>query len=181
MTLDQENPKHPANAAISGPYGHPFHPLLVTIPIGAWVSSLVFDIGSHVVNDPGYLNRGSVWLIAIGAIGAVLAAITGLTDLVRIPRHTKAFSIGLTHMMLNTLVLAAFIVNFFWRYKTFPDDGSVGSGKLILSIVSLAVLSMSGVLGAKLAFTFGVRVADEQTQSRGYTSAQRVPGTAPAP
>ena len=30
--------------ALAGPYGHPFHPMLVTLPIGAWVSSLVFDI-----------------------------------------------------------------------------------------------------------------------------------------
>jgi hypothetical protein len=34
---------------------HPFHPILVTVPIGAWVSGLVFDIASHVIGDPNFL------------------------------------------------------------------------------------------------------------------------------
>jgi uncharacterized membrane protein len=29
---------------LAGPEGHPFHPLLVPLPIGAFVSSLIFDI-----------------------------------------------------------------------------------------------------------------------------------------
>ena len=30
--------------AVSGPSGHPVHPFLVPLPIGAFVSSLIFDI-----------------------------------------------------------------------------------------------------------------------------------------
>jgi 3-phenylpropionate/trans-cinnamate dioxygenase ferredoxin reductase subunit len=33
---------------------------LVTVPIGAWVASLVFDLASHVIADPGFLARGSL-------------------------------------------------------------------------------------------------------------------------
>lgn len=40
--------KHPVTVA-AGPHGHPFHPVFVTIPIGAWAASLVFD----VVSFPG--------------------------------------------------------------------------------------------------------------------------------
>jgi len=29
----QEQSKTPVSAALAGPYGHPFHPILVTIPI----------------------------------------------------------------------------------------------------------------------------------------------------
>ena len=47
--------KQPVSAALAGPYGHPFHPILVTVPIGAWAGSLVFDIASHLVADPGFL------------------------------------------------------------------------------------------------------------------------------
>ena len=28
--------KHPGTT-LAGPYGHPFHPILVTVPIGVWV------------------------------------------------------------------------------------------------------------------------------------------------
>ena len=33
---------------VAGPYGHPFHPIFVTIPIGSWVCALIFDIASRV-------------------------------------------------------------------------------------------------------------------------------------
>lgn len=67
----QQRAKRPVSAALAGPYGHPFHPILVTVPIGAWVAGTVFDIASHVVDDPDFLARGSMWLIAVGVIGAL--------------------------------------------------------------------------------------------------------------
>ena len=46
--------------------------------------------------------------------------------------------------------------------------GAVGAGMLALSVVSVAVLGVSGFLGGKLAYRYGVRVADETTQADGY-------------
>jgi uncharacterized membrane protein len=65
--------KHPVTV-LAGPYGHPFHPILVPVPIGAWVTSLVFDLGSRIIDKPGFLTQGSEWLIAIGIVGALAAA-----------------------------------------------------------------------------------------------------------
>ncbi|MFF1280743.1 DUF2231 domain-containing protein [Streptomyces sp. NPDC058299] len=161
--------KRPVSASLAGPYGHPFHPILVTVPIGAWVTSLVFDIASHVVKRPGFLTQGSEWLIAVGVIGALLAATVGFLDLFAIPTGTPAFRTALVHMTLNLLVTVAYAVNFLWRYSTYTDGGSVGPGKLILSAISLAALGVSGFLGGKLAYRYGVRVADEDTQAEGYT------------
>jgi hypothetical protein len=44
----------------------------------------------------------------------------------------------------------------------------VPPAQLTLSAVSLAVLTVSGYLGGKLAYRYGVRVADERTQADGY-------------
>ena len=90
-----EQAKHPASPVLAGPYGHPFHPILVTVRIGAWLASLVFDIASHIVDRPGFLTQGSEWLIAIGVLGALVAASVGLLDLFVIPRSTPAFRTGL--------------------------------------------------------------------------------------
>lgn len=68
-----EQAKRPVSAALAGPYGHPWHPILVTVPIGAWVASLVFDIGSRLVSAGAFLVQGSLWLIAIGVLGALAA------------------------------------------------------------------------------------------------------------
>lgn len=163
--------KQPVSAALAGPYGHPFHPILVTVPIGAWVSGLVFDIASHLADDPGFLSRGAEWLIAIGIVGALAAAMVGFLDLFAIPAGTRAFRIGLIHMSLNLVVTGAYVGNFFWRHGSYTNGRAVAGGPLGLAVVSLALLGVSGFLGGKLAYRYGVRVADEQTQAEGYQPA----------
>jgi uncharacterized membrane protein len=171
MTL--EDAKRPVSAAFAGPYGHPFHPILVTVPIGAWVCSLTFDIASHIVDQPGFLSRGSVWLIAIGVVGALGAALVGFLDLFAIPTGTTAFRTALLHMTLNLCVTGAYVGNFFWRHADYPSRDAVSGGQLTLSVISLVALGISGWLGGKLAYRFGVRVADERTQAEGFTAANR--------
>jgi uncharacterized membrane protein len=163
-----EQAKQPVSAALAGPYGHPFHPILVTVPIGAWVSSLVFDLASRFVDHPGFLAKGSTWLIAIGVIGALGAATVGFLDLFAIPTGTRAYRTALLHMGLNLLITAAYVVNFLWRHGSYGHPGGVAAGPLALSIVTLAGLGVSGYLGGKLAYHFGVRVAAETTQADGY-------------
>lgn len=160
--------KEPLSPA-AGPYGHPFHPMLVTVPIGAWVCSLVFDIATRVSGDgaPG-LVEGAYWLVAIGVIGALLAAAAGAMDLMRIPGRTKAMRIGITHMLLNLAVTAAMAVNLIWRNDTYTETVRTGWGQLLLSAVALAVLGVSGWLGGQLAYRYGVRVADERDQAQGF-------------
>lgn len=169
-TLTPDRAKQPITKA-AGPYGHPFHPILVTIPIGAWVASLVFDIvsrvnsaGSHSLVDAAY------WLIAIGLIGAVIAALFGLMDLLTIPRGTRALRVGLTHMGINLAIVGLFIADFFWRHSN--DNFSAAktpAGQLALSAVGVALLLVSGWLGGMLSYRYGVRVADEATQAEGFT------------
>ncbi|MGA6209537.1 DUF2231 domain-containing protein [Nocardia testacea] len=166
MTDDLRQAKRPVSAVLAGPYGHPFHPILVTVPIGSWLASVVFDIGSHLVDDPAFLARGAQWLIAIGVVGALAAATVGFLDLFVIPAGTRAFRTGLVHMSLNLAVTAAFALGFWWRAS--GADGAVAGGPLTLSVVAVAVLAVSGYLGGKLAYHYGVRVADERTQATGF-------------
>lgn len=178
MTDELHQAKQPVSAALAGPYGHPFHPLLVTVPIGAWVASLVFDIASHLVTHSAFLAQGSVWLIATGVIGALAAAATGFLDLLAIPADTAAARTGLVHMSLNLLITAAYVGNFLWRHASYGLPGSVATGPLVLSVVSLATLAVSGYLGGKLAYRYGVRVAGEATQAEGFRHAA-LPATWP--
>ncbi len=168
MTSDLQQAKRPVSAFLAGPYGHPFHPILVTVPIGAWMASLVFDIGSHIVGDPDFLARGALWLIAIGVLGALAAAAIGFLDLLAIATGTAAFRTGLVHMALNLAVTVAFALDFLWRRSGGGPHGAVAAGPLALSIVSIAGLAVSGYLGGKLAYHYGVRVADEASQAAGY-------------
>ena len=156
--------KEPVSAALAGPYGHPFHPMLVTVPIGAWVCSLVFDVASHL-DSPGALSAGARWLIAIGVLAALAAASVGFLDFFTIPSGTRAHRTAVTHMVLNLGITAGFAVNFAWRLG---DTSATPAGPLALSVVSLAALGVSGALGGKLAYRYGVRVAAESVQADGF-------------
>jgi uncharacterized membrane protein len=152
---------------LAGPYGHPLHPAMVALPIGAWTASLFFDLASRVVSDPGFLVQGSRWLIALGVLTALAAAMAGFLDLFAIQSGTRAHRIALLHMTLNLTVVVSYSVNFLLRDGTATESG-VGIGFIAWSAVTFAVLGVSGFLGGELAYRYGVRVADEETQSSGF-------------
>jgi uncharacterized membrane protein len=152
---------------LAGPYGHPLHPILVTVPIGTWVASLVFDLASRLNDEPATFATGSRWLIGLGVLGALLAAMFGFLDLFAIPTGTRAFRTGLLHMALNLSVVALYAVSFLLRGGGDAPDG-VPVGPIAVSVLALALLTVSGWLGGKLAYRYGVRVADEATQAEGY-------------
>jgi uncharacterized membrane protein len=180
MVDDLQQAKRPVSAVLAGPYGHPLHPVLVTVPIGAWVAATVFDVASHVVDDPGFLARGAQWLIAVGVLGALAAAVIGFLDLLVLPAGTRVFRTALVHMGLNLTVTCGYVGGFLWRRAEGGAAGPVAWGPLVLSLCCLAVLAVSGFLGGKLAFRYGVRVADEAAQVDGYRRGPADDRTSPA-
>jgi uncharacterized membrane protein len=169
VTTDTDPPpatdgKHPVTI-LAGPYGHPVHPILVTVPIGAWIASLVFDVVSRAGDDAATFADGSYWLIGIGIVGALAAATFGFLDLLAIPTGTRAFRTGLLHMALNLAVVALFAVGFALRRSQLDEPDGTPLGLLVLSLVALALLGASGWLGGMLTYRYGVRVVDEATQA----------------
>src|SRR3954453_11515696 len=59
--------------------GHPLHPVLTDLPIGAWTVGVALDFLDAVQGDEN-LGAGADAAIGIGVIGALGAAVTGLTD-----------------------------------------------------------------------------------------------------
>src|SRR5438477_1311657 len=128
----------------SGPRGHPFHPILVTVPIGAFVSSLVFDILTRTrAHGLPYLVDGAYWLIGVGLVGGVLAGLLGFIDFIAIPRRTRAFSIAVRHLVLNLAMLTLFLVAYAWRATDHLEHDKTPWSQLALSAVAVAVLLLS--------------------------------------
>lgn len=177
MAPGMQQAKQPVSALLAGPYGHPYHPMLVTVPIGAWVASLVFDIASRLVSSPGFLAQGSQWLIAVGIAGALAAGTAGILDLAAIPAGTAAFRTGRAHMCINVALVFAYTGNFAWRNRTHTHGAPVSAGMLALSAACVAALGVSGFLGGKLTYRYGVRVAAEHTQADGYLTASPGPAS----
>jgi uncharacterized membrane protein len=155
-------------SSLAGPYGHPFHPILVTIPIGAWVVAFVFDLISRTSDEPYVYARGASWLLMIGVVGALAAAVFGFLDLLAIPAKTRAQRIALVHMTLNLAVVGLEAIGFAMRSSRLHEPGGTPIGLIVLAGVALALLGASGWLGGKLSYRYGVRVVDEATQAEGF-------------
>jgi len=146
---------------LAGPYGHPVHALLITLPIGAWTASIVFDLLNFVVvDDAAAFATGAQWLIGIGLVGAGLAAVAGFLDLSVLGRGTRARAIAIVHAVINGVTALLFFSSLLLRV----DEAAVPVAAFVLSVIAIALLSLSGVLGGELTYRYGVRVADESTQ-----------------
>jgi uncharacterized membrane protein len=151
---------------LAGPYGHPFHAMAITIPIGSWVAAFVFDLVAIFGSRQEAFTRGAAWLVAIGTVGGVVAAVLGLLDYLTLTRGTKAHRTALTHALINVVVILLMLASWLVRLATGFDELSVGG--FVLSLLGLLLLAVSGYLGGELAYRHGVRVADEETQLKAY-------------
>jgi uncharacterized membrane protein len=146
-------------SVFAGADGHPLHPFVVPLPIGAFVSSLIFDILTQTrAGGLPYLVDGAFWLIGVGLIGALIAAVFGVLDLVSIPRGTRPFRIAMTHLALNVAAAVLFAIGYAWRAGDHVELDKTRWGQLVLSAVAVAFVLAAVWLGQTLTYRYGQRV-----------------------
>lgn len=143
--------------------GHPIHPMLVTFPIGLWITGFIFHLISVGTAAPFWFKVAQYNYFA-GLIGAALAAVAGFVDFLGLPLTSDERKIASTHMMLNVVivVLFAFTVGIMW--STPAAIGWQMGALLVLPVLGLLALLYSGWLGASLVHDHGVSVAEEVCQ-----------------
>lgn len=118
------------------PFGHSAHPMLVQIPIGAWVSAGWLDCLPRT-------ERSATVLTAVGIVSALPAVAAGLVDHGTLDRRGKR--IAVVHAAANTISLACQIASL--RDRT---TGRLRRGQWI-GFAGTVTLSVGGVLGGHLA------------------------------
>jgi nitrite reductase/ring-hydroxylating ferredoxin subunit/uncharacterized membrane protein len=78
--------------------GHPLHPVITDIPIGAWTAATVFDLIEVSTGDE-HLAEASDFAVGMGLLGAVGAAVSGLNDWN--VTSDKPRRVGALHALLN--------------------------------------------------------------------------------
>lgn len=123
--------------------GHPLHPILVAIPIGAWSVSAVLDALALLT---GREDRGAAAdaALAIGLVGALAAAPTGATDWQH--AYGKARPTGLLHATLNWTAIGLNGASWLLRRR-----GNRGAGRT-LSFLAYGGLLVAGYLGGELSY-----------------------------
>lgn len=131
---------------------HPLHPMLVPLPIGLWVFSLVCDLMFHWRGNAIW-NTMALYTLAGGVVGALLAAVPGLIDLYSL-KSSRAKKIGLWHMGINLSLVTMYVLNFLWRRNVSVE----AIGPVILSVAAVLLLLVSGWLGGEMVYAHGVGV-----------------------
>ncbi|SBT50454.1 Rieske 2Fe-2S domain-containing protein [Micromonospora auratinigra] len=123
--------------------GHPLHPAMVQVPVGAWISAAVVDL------LPGQ-RRAATALVGVGTVSALPAAVAGFNDWAALSRDQRR--VGLVHAAANTVGLALYASSLAARL-----NGRHGAGRA-LAYLGLSAASAGAYLGGHLAYKQGAQV-----------------------
>ncbi|WP_240476856.1 DUF2231 domain-containing protein [Geminicoccus roseus] len=154
----------PLRNALHGSWlGHPLHPLLATLPLGAWTVSVALDMtaalrrrGAWRFDQAADLN---LWAGCLSAIGAALA---GMIDWQS--THGRERRVGLVHAATNTAALGLFAGSIRLRRKERRQEARM------LSALAWLVTLGGAYLGGHLVYRgkAGVDHADRGSEPRHF-------------
>jgi nitrite reductase/ring-hydroxylating ferredoxin subunit/uncharacterized membrane protein len=120
--------------------GHPLHPALVDVPIGAWLSAAVLDL------MPGQ-RPAATTMVAVGTGSAIPAAVAGLNDWASLSRAQRR--VGLVHAVANVGAVALYSGSLVARLT-----GRYRLGRM-LGWAGLSMASGGAYIGGHLAYKMG--------------------------
>jgi uncharacterized membrane protein len=115
--------------------GHPLHPALTDVPLGAWTAAIALD-AADVATGRDDLAGCAGAAIAVGVAGAIAAAAAGVTDWS--DTYGRSRRIGFVHGMLNLTATGLFAASFAMRRS------ERGRGRLAALIGYAAALRLPG-------------------------------------
>jgi uncharacterized membrane protein len=151
MTTD-----HPRSTATIA--GHPIHPMLVPLPIAAFLAAFVCDIVFWQTQNDSWAT-GAMWALGAGLVTAALAAVTGLIDFSG-DRRIRQLRDAWLHMVGNVVVVVLSLVSFGLRWRYGAASGALPYGIWLSAIVS-GLLLFTGWKGGELVFRHHVGMVDE--------------------
>jgi len=117
--------------------GHPLHPVLVQVPVGAWTSAAILDAVPRA-------RPAATLLIGVGMAASIPAAATGVADWSQ--QDTQQQRTGLAHAMGNTTALGLYGASLLARGRGRPALGR------LLSYAGFALAGAAATVGGHLAY-----------------------------
>jgi nitrite reductase/ring-hydroxylating ferredoxin subunit/uncharacterized membrane protein len=117
--------------------GHPLHPVLVQVPVGAWMSAAFLDA-------LGQDGDGARHLIGLGLLASVPAAVAGSADWAE--QHEQQLRTGVVHAAANSAAIGLYAGSLLARARQ-----RTGLGKA-LGYAGLAAVAVGGLLGGDISY-----------------------------
>jgi nitrite reductase/ring-hydroxylating ferredoxin subunit/uncharacterized membrane protein len=124
--------------------GHPLHPAITDIPLGAWTVALVLDAMESLSGRREFRESADA-AVALGLLGAVGSAITGLTDWSETDDRGKR--VGAVHGLLNVAAASMYATSYAMRKRKSSRQSAVA-----LSMLGYATGMIAAYLGGHLVF-----------------------------
>lgn len=123
--------------------GHPLHPMLTDVVIGAWSLASLFDFAS-LLSKSAVFEKSADILTTIGTSAAIPTALAGLTDFSTIPN--PAADVGLAHGALNDTAIGLYLLSLRSRQR------SQRSKAILLSTAGMMTMTAAAWLGGHLVY-----------------------------
>jgi len=150
--LDSAGPLGPVADALHGTQlGHPLHPAVTDVPIGAWSLATLFD--ALEAAGSARFTPASDLAIGVGLAGGLVALASGWAEW----SDTKGDPqrLGLVHATLNEIAFALYATSLVLRLRKQRGAG------LATAFAGYAFVSISAYLGGEL--SFGMRLGTKHT------------------
>lgn len=150
---------------LRGMPGHPSHPPLTDVTIGAYSFATVAAILSKCgVAESGF---ASAWWLAlvVGACSSLFTVSTGFLDWLKISSGTPLWRTATLHALTNATASVFFVLAIVFGHSSYVA-AHVSTGSLVLTIVGFALLFAGGMMGGAITYVHGMRVlnlVDEPT------------------
>ncbi len=138
--------------------GHPLHPAIVHLPIGAWILAAVLDLVDRNASNSATVPHLSMYAVITGLATALLAIPTGVAEWSSIKKEKPAWKLGLAHLLLNLFAAVAFAANLGLRWQALETDNPVTTAVLATSVGGAILVVISGYLGSLMVFAHGTSV-----------------------
>jgi uncharacterized membrane protein len=142
---------------VRGLPGHPLHPPLTDVTVGAYTFATVAAFCDVV----GISNNAAThaWWLALffGLISTVVTALAGFLDWLQISWGTPLWRTATTHAIANLLAGGLFLVALLIGHDDFKH-GDVTTGPFVVTLAGFAMLLLGGWLGGAIVFVHGMRV-----------------------
>jgi nitrite reductase/ring-hydroxylating ferredoxin subunit/uncharacterized membrane protein len=124
-------------------FGHPLHPAITDVPIGAYVVALVLDLSGQ--------RAAATAAIGVGIVFMLLAVLAGYADYIDLEGKTQRF--GTIHSSLMLAALVLYLISFVMRLGAAPSPAEVW-----LAVIGFVIVITSAYVGGELVYNLGTQV-----------------------
>ena len=145
---------------LRGSRGHPSHPPLTDLTIGAYTIGTILAALSWLGIAEERTGAGALPAVVIGLVSTVPTVLTGLLDYLRLRRRTPVRTTANIHWITMVSATAVFAVAALLLRDASGAD-RVSLGALLVTVGAWLLLVLGGWVGGTLAYVYGVRVVGE--------------------